>query len=104
MKPKTKKTGADNSNTTVKEAQIPDISITQCKNMLGSLKLGLTMEEIDIVVNSFETISISYINFMEKTMKAAQKLGDIEFERNIQLQGIVTGINGYLEKNRTKMS
>jgi hypothetical protein len=39
--------------------------------MLGSLKLGLTNEEIDIVVNSFETISISYLNFMEKTMKAA---------------------------------
>ncbi|EAR94381.2 EF hand protein (macronuclear) [Tetrahymena thermophila SB210] len=84
--------------------QVPDISLTQCKNMLTQLKLGLTFEEIDVVVNSFDTITISYNNFMDKTLKAAQKLEDIEYEKNSQLQTIVTGINDYLEKNRVKMA
>lgn len=44
--------------------------------MLNSLKLGLTFEEIDIVVNSFLTTSISFATFFEKTIKAYEKLSE----------------------------
>ena len=85
----------------VKDASI--VSLRMLKAILKNLKLGLSAEEIELIVNSFEVDVVNSQIIDKKLAEASRRVDDISKERNLQLQSLAYAIQEALNREHVAL-
>ncbi len=77
-----------------------NLALKDLKLLLKNLKLGITNEEIDTVINGFDTPIINYQTFEKRVSDGAKTTEESNREKNLLIYSLVNEINIALSKER----
>ena len=77
-----------------------DLSLRDLKALLKNLKLGITNEEIDTVINSFDTSVVNYQTFEKRIHEGAKTTEESNKEKNLLIYSLVNEINSALAREK----
>ena len=77
-----------------------DITLRDLKQLLRNLKLGITNDEIDTVINSFESPVINHQVFEKRVQEGAKKTEEASKEKDLLIYSLVNEISSAISRER----
>ena len=77
-----------------------ELSLRDLKALLKHLKLGITNEEIDTVIDCFDTSFVNYQFFDRRVSDGAKKIDQAAQEKNLLIHSLVNEINHAVTRDR----
>ena len=77
-----------------------DITLRDLKQLLKNLKLGITNDEIDTIINSFEFPVINYQIFENRIQEGAKKTEEVSKEKDLLIYSLVNEINSAISAEK----
>lgn len=77
-----------------------ELFLRDLKTMLKDLKLGITNEEVDNVIDCFESSVVNALNFERRIAEGAAKIDSVNKEKDEQIRYLINEINTSIVRDR----